>query len=115
MRPGAGERDIEVIAPARGGKAAFARRTGAAVFRHPVAEARGRAQEAPGRRALRMLLVLPDAVDQKAHAELPLFTTYIRCRTPAHAGHLVSRFRSSQDIAEPSDANFGIKGTLATL
>jgi len=28
---------------------------------------------------------------------------------------LVSRFRSSQDIAEPSDANFGIKGTLATL
>ena len=25
---------------------------------------------------------------------------------------LVSRFRSSQDIAEPYDANFGIKGTL---
>src|SRR4029450_5710697 len=36
------------------------------------------------------------------------------------AGHLVghrvvSRFRSSQTLAAPSDANFGIKGTLATL
>ena len=31
-------------------------------------------------------------------------------------GHgLVSRFRSSQDIAAPSDANFGIRGTLASL
>src|SRR6266849_1136368 len=28
---------------------------------------------------------------------------------------LVSRFRSSQELAAPSDANFGIKGTLATL
>ena len=28
---------------------------------------------------------------------------------------LVSRFRSSQTFAAPSDANFGIKGTLATL
>src|SRR5262249_17508749 len=30
-------------------------------------------------------------------------------------GALVSRFRSSQTLAAPSDANFGIKGTLATL
>src|SRR5262249_60681508 len=32
-------------------------------------------------------------------------------------GHdgLVSRFRSSQALAAPYDANFGIKGTLATL
>jgi hypothetical protein len=28
---------------------------------------------------------------------------------------LVSRFRSSHTLAAPSDANFGIKGTLATL
>src|SRR5712691_8449607 len=28
---------------------------------------------------------------------------------------LMSRFRSSQDLAAPSDANFGIKGTLAVL
>jgi putative endonuclease len=28
---------------------------------------------------------------------------------------LVSRFRSSQTLVAPSDANFGIKGTLATL
>src|SRR5262249_4370176 len=33
------------------------------------------------------------------------------------SGHdrLVSRFRSSQALAAPYDANFGIKGTLATL
>ena len=28
---------------------------------------------------------------------------------------LVSRFRSSQIFAAPSDANFGIKGTLANV
>jgi hypothetical protein len=33
----------------------------------------------------------------------------------ARFGALVSRFRSSQAFAAPSDANFGIKGTLATL
>jgi hypothetical protein len=32
-----------------------------------------------------------------------------------HSRLLVSRFRSSQTFATPSDANFGIKGTLATL
>ena len=31
------------------------------------------------------------------------------------ADKLVSRFRSSQVLAAPSDANFGIKETLATL
>src|SRR5690606_40123074 len=35
--PGADERDIEMVAAAFGGKAAFARRAGAAVRRHPVA------------------------------------------------------------------------------
>ena len=32
-----------------------------------------------------------------------------------HGVPLVSRFRSSHTLAAPSDANFGIKGTLATL
>ena len=49
VRPGAGQRDIEMIAAARGGKAAVAGRAGAAVLGHPVAEARGRAHEPPGR------------------------------------------------------------------
>src|SRR5262245_5663185 len=71
MRPRARERHVEMVAPARGGKAAFAGRAGAAVLRHPVAKARGRAHETPARRARAVLLVLPDAVDQKAHATRP--------------------------------------------
>src|SRR5262249_44799473 len=71
MRPRARERHVEMVAPARGGKAAFTGRAGAAIFRHPVAKARGRAHEAPVRRARAVLLVLPDAVDQKTHAERP--------------------------------------------
>ena len=43
--------------------------------------------------------------------------TQSRAQTGAAIGaiRLVSRFRSSQTFAAPSDANFGIKGTLATL
>jgi hypothetical protein len=38
-----------------------------------------------------------------------------RTLTGTGAHPLVSRFRSSHTLAAPSDANFGIKGTLATL
>src|SRR5262249_47453435 len=74
MRPGTCERDIEVIAAALGGKAALPGRPGAAVLRHPVAEASGRAHETPRGRALRILLIPPDAIDQEAHRPHPLFT-----------------------------------------
>src|SRR5262249_59116733 len=71
MRPRARERHVEMVASARGGKAAFTGRAGTAIFRHPVAKARGRAHETPLWRARAVLLVLPDAVDQKTHAERP--------------------------------------------
>src|SRR6266511_312255 len=79
VRPWAGKRHIEMIAVARGGKAAFARRPSGAILRDPVAKPRSRANEAPIRRALAVLLVPPDAVDQKAHG-LFLF---------APVGHLI--------------------------
>src|SRR5262249_57684315 len=71
MRPRARQRHVEMVAPARGSKAGFIGGAGVAVFRHPVAKARGRAPETPLRRARAVLLVLPDAVDQKTHAGRP--------------------------------------------
>src|SRR5207248_4245533 len=56
---------------------------------------------------LRFLLLLTEIETQAAgcpDAPAP------ECRS-----RLVSRFRSSQILAAPSDANFGIKGTLATV
>jgi hypothetical protein len=41
-----------------------------------------------------------------------VFRVDVQVRVEAH---LVSRFRSSQTLAAPSDANFGIKGTPANL
>src|SRR4029077_20784623 len=49
MRVRAGERDIEMIAPALGRKAALARRSGAAVRRDPIAKHRLRPDAAPPR------------------------------------------------------------------
>jgi hypothetical protein len=66
VRPRAGERDIEVIAPARGRKAAGAARTRAAVRRHPVAEFRLAALEAPAGRLGVVETGVPDTVDHLA-------------------------------------------------
>src|SRR5262249_1547765 len=96
MRPRAGQRHVEMVAPARGGKAAFTGRAGAAALRHPVAKALGRAHETAARRARAVLLVLPDAVDQKAHAKRPLFA----CPTVAYLIIGADAFTSPRDRQE---------------
>ena len=54
VRPGAGERDVEMVAAGLGLEAALAGRAGRAVGRHPVAEQRlGRARSARRRRSCR--------------------------------------------------------------
>ena len=75
VRPGAGERDIEMIAAGLGGKAALALGAGAAVRRHPVVEAGGRADEFAVLGAQAVLL--PDAIDQKPHARCSVALTLI--------------------------------------
>ena len=64
--PGADERDIEMVAALGRGKAAFAGRAGAAIRRHPVAEARHLAHEAAlgVRRLHRLPVFRPFAVDE---------------------------------------------------
>src|SRR5207248_3333423 len=65
VRPRTGERDVEVIAPRLGRKAAVARGPWASVRRHPVAEQGRSAHEAAA--AQSRFLVLPDALDELAH------------------------------------------------
>ena len=83
-----------MIAPARGGEAAGAGRSGTAVLGDPVAEARGRPQEPPGRRAFAMLLVAPDAVDQKAHSHI------LACVATAYLTMRMGTFIPSAAVAE---------------
>src|SRR5690606_2419290 len=66
VRPGAGERDVEVIATGLRLEAAFADRSGTAVRRDPVAKLGLDAHEAavPARR---LVAAAPDAFDQLAH------------------------------------------------
>src|SRR5947209_5353307 len=72
MRPRAGKRDVEVIAPARSGKSPFAARSRAAVRRHPVAEFRLAALEASAACLGVVKAGVPDTIDQFAvrHQEL---------------------------------------------
>ena len=70
VRPRAGERDIEVIAPGLRLESAFAGRAGRAVGRHPVAELRVRTEEAAA--GVNLLAPrLPFAVDEPAHPNRP--------------------------------------------
>ena len=71
VRPGAGERDIEVIAARLRCEPAATRRPGTAVAGHPVAEGRGRPDEAP--RARVDQVVLPDTADEDTHGHTALF------------------------------------------
>jgi len=72
MRPGAGERDIEMIAPGLGLEAAFARRAGRAFGGHPVAELRLGAFEMAGGGFRVIPDVVPDAVNEHAHRRSPV-------------------------------------------
>jgi predicted RNase H-like nuclease len=78
------------------------------------------APEAPGVIAVDIPIGLPERVGPcgraAENAVRPLLGTRQSSVFSVSArGALVSRFRSSQILAAPSDANFGIKGTLATL
>jgi hypothetical protein len=64
MRPGAGERNIEMIAPAGGRKAACAARAGTAVRGDPVAVPGHRTYEPAAYGTDIVVLILPDAVDE---------------------------------------------------
>src|SRR5581483_5562149 len=68
VRPGAGKRNIKVIAAGLGGKAAFAGRPRTSVGRHPIAKLRSRPDEMAVLGARN--IVLPDAIDKKSHAGL---------------------------------------------
>ena len=72
MRPGAGQRDIQVVTPGFGLEAAFAFRPGGAVGGDPVAELRLRALEATAALFGVVPGVLPLAVDQQSHGVLRL-------------------------------------------
>ncbi len=68
MGPRAGERYVQVIAPAFGLEAALAARPGTAVGRHPTPENGMRTDEIGPRRA--KVIALPLAVDHRSHREL---------------------------------------------
>src|SRR5258707_10019312 len=72
MRPGTGERDVEMVAARYGFEAAIAACTRHAIRRDPVAKMRILADEAATGRLCVVPLVPPDAVDQKAHCSFPL-------------------------------------------
>src|SRR5690606_23532856 len=67
VRPGTGQRDVEMVAPGLGLEAAFAARPRCAVARHPVAELRCGSLEAPAMRFGVVPFVVPDAVDEQTH------------------------------------------------
>ena len=66
VRPRAGERDVEMIAPAGGGKAALPARARAAVRRHPIVECGLPTPEAPATRLRVVKAAVPHAVDEMA-------------------------------------------------
>ena len=70
MGPGAGKRDVEVIAAKLGGKASMTRGTGCAIDRHPVAVGAILAQETSSRTRRIVPLVAPLAVNQQTHRGL---------------------------------------------
>jgi hypothetical protein len=67
MRPGTGERHVQVVASSRGREPAISGRPGRAVGRDPVAVFRALALETPARTLRVVPLVVPDTVDQQAH------------------------------------------------
>src|SRR5690606_32038191 len=71
MRPGAGERDVKVIAPGFGLVPARAARAGRAIGRDPVPERRLLAHEAPAGAFGVVPLILPDTVDKQSHRFSP--------------------------------------------
>ncbi|HML13192.1 MAG TPA: phosphonate C-P lyase system protein PhnH [Xanthobacteraceae bacterium] len=90
-----------------------------------VAEGEGMVLRGPGIAGTRRLAASPlpaDFLDQlgENRAQFPRGIDILLAAPAAVVGlprslHLVSRFRSSHNLAAPSDANFGIKGTLANL
>jgi hypothetical protein len=71
VRPGTGERDVEVIAPGRGRQPAFAGRSGTAVGGDPVAKLGLAADEASAAVCSVAALVAPDTFDQSSHPFAP--------------------------------------------
>src|SRR6185437_7135985 len=77
MGPRAGERYVQVIAPAFGLEAALAARPGTAVSRHPTPEHGLWTDEIDTRRA--KIIALPLAVDHHSHRGLPACPSRAPC------------------------------------
>ena len=98
VRPRAGERDVEVVAPGLGLEPARAGRSRATVVRDPVAELGVDAHEAAVLAAL--VLIAPDALDQHAHGQSSPCSPAPRAPLVGNARRLLNSPTNSHLIAK---------------